>query len=364
MKGSINCTIIKNFANLRILRSSKTYFMKPVFCFGELLLRMSPLPSSQWIHEACMPVYVGGAELNVAAALAAWGAPVQYCTALPQNALSADICHVLSAKQIDVSPIHFSGNRIGVYYLTQGADLQHSGVIYDRAYSSFSELQPGTINWDEVLRDAGWFHFSAISPALTANTAAVCKEALMAAVKKGIPISVDLNHRAKLWKWGKEPYDVMPELVEFCDLVMGNIWSANALLGIPVDANIHDKQNKQSYLQHANDTAQNVMKQFTKCKTVAQTFRFDEDNGIRYYATLNKGQQQYVSKEYWAKTIRDKVGSGDCFMAGLLYGLHYQLSPQNSIDFAAAAAIGKMNETGDNTAQTVAMVQQIINSHE
>ncbi len=338
--------------------------MKPIFCFGELLLRMSPLPQSQWIHQACMPVYIGGAELNVAAALAACEVPVQYCTALPQNALSEDICDVLSAKQIDGSPIHFSGNRIGIYYLTQGTDLKHSGVIYDRAYSSFSELQPGMINWNEVLKEAGWFHFSAISPALNANTTAVCKEALEAAVAKGMGISVDLNHRAKLWKWGKEPVDVMPELVDYCDVIMGNIWSANTLLGIPVDEDIHDKGSKPSYLQHAHDTAQNIMQRFPKCKTVAQTFRFDNDNNIRYYAALNDEQQQYVSKEYWVKTIKDKVGSGDCFMAGLLYGLYHQQSLQHTIDFAAAAAVGKMNEIGDNTAQTVAMIQQTMNSHE
>lgn len=328
------------------------------------MLRMSPLSQSQWIQQACMPVYIGGAELNVAAALAAWNVPVQYCTVLPQNALSADICDVLSAKQIDVSSIHFSGNRIGIYYLTQGTDLKHSGVIYDRAHSSFSELQRGMINWEEVLKGAGWFHFSAISPALNENIAAVCKEALETAVAKGISVSVDLNHRAKLWKWGKNPVDIMPELVAHCDVIMGNIWSANALLGVALDASVHDKRSKQSYLHHAEETAQHIMQQYPKCKTVAQTFRFDTDNGIRYYATLNDVQQKYVSKEYCVKTIRDRVGSGDCFMAGLIYGLQHHHSPQYIVDFAAAAAVGKMNETGDNTKQTVAMVQQTMNSHE
>ena len=120
--------------------------MISIFCFGELLLRMSPLPAAQWIHDACMPVYIGGAELNVANALARWQVPVKYGTALPDNALSADICTVLTANGIDVSPIHYAGNRIGIYYLTQGTDLKHAGVIYDRAYSSFSALQPGMIN--------------------------------------------------------------------------------------------------------------------------------------------------------------------------------------------------------------------------
>ncbi len=338
--------------------------MKPVFCFGELLLRMSPLPSARWIHEASMPVYVGGAELNVATALARWKMPVQYCTALPANTLSEDICSVLMSAGIDVSPIHFSGSRIGIYYLTQGADLKHAGVIYDRAHSSFSQLQPGMIDWNIVLKDAGWFHFSAISPALSGQAAAVCKEAITAAKTKGITISVDLNYRSKLWQYGKQPADVMPALVEDCDIIMGNIWSANTLLGIPADAAIHEKNSKDAYLQHATATAQSLMQQYPKCKWVAQTFRFDKYDGIQYYAALNDAQQQYMSKEFNLPSIKDKVGSGDCFMAGLIYGLLHQQPPQHIIDFAAAAAIGKMNEVGDATKQTVQMVEQTIQQHD
>lgn len=336
--------------------------MKPVLCFGELLLRMSPLPAAQWIYDACMPVYIGGAELNVANALACWQIPVKYCTALPSNTLSADICNVLTATGIDVSPVHFSGNRVGIYYLTQGTDLKHAGVIYDRAHSSFSELQPGTIDWDKVLDNVNWFHFSAISPALNENIVAVCKEALEAASSKGITISVDLNHRAKLWQYGKQPAEIMPALVQYCDIIMGNIWSANALLGIQVDADIHAKKSKAAYLHHATETAQHIMQQHPKCKWVAQTFRFDHNDGIKYYTALNNVQQQYVSKEYYIETVQDKVGSGDCFMAGLIYGLYNQHPPQHIIDFAAAAAVGKMNEVGDATNQTIDMVEQIIKS--
>ena len=338
--------------------------MKSVICFGELLLRMSPLPAAQWIQNASMPVYVGGSELNVAAALASWQQPVTYSTALPQNVLSADICNTLNAQGIDTSAIHFSGSRIGVYYLTQGTDLKHTTVIYDRAHSAFSELQPGMINWDEIIKNAGWFHFSAISPALNANAAMVCKEAVTAAAKKGLTISVDLNHRAKLWQWGKQPVDVMPELVEHCDVIMGNIWSADALLGIPADADIHAKKSKAAYLQHATNTAQKLMQQFPKCKTVAQTFRFDkEETAVKYYAALDDGKQQCVSKEYNVTTT-DKVGSGDCFMAGLIYGLCHKFPLQKMVDFAAAAAVGKMNETGDTTKQTKDGIEQLMNSHE
>ncbi|HEX5150729.1 MAG TPA: sugar kinase [Parafilimonas sp.] len=334
--------------------------MKKVLCFGEFLLRMSPSLNKKWIHEANMPVYLGGAELNVATALAKWGIPVKYFSVLPDNYLSKEICEELRTKNIDVSPIEFSGSRIGIYILAQGTDLKHTGVIYDRAHSSFSELKPGIINWDEKLDDVSWFHFSAISPALNENVAAVCREVVSAAVRKGITISVDLNHRAKLWQYGKNPLEIMPGLVEHCDVVMGNIWSANSLLGIGLDENIHDKKSKAAYLEHADTTAKLIMQKFPKCKTVAQTFRFDHENGIKYYAALNDANHQYVSGEFIAGQVVDKVGSGDCFMAGLIYGLSNDLLPGEIMNFAAAAAVGKLQEKGDSTNQDLASIRSKI----
>ncbi|HRI22987.1 MAG TPA: sugar kinase [Panacibacter sp.] len=334
--------------------------MKKIFCFGELLLRMSPLLNGEWIRSAVMPVHIGGAELNVASALAKWNIPVQYFSVLPDNYLSKEILGHLSKKNIDVSPVQFSGNRIGSYYLPQGTDLKNTGVIYDRAYSSFSELKPASIDWDQLLGNAEWFHFSAISPALNADAAMVCKEAVAAAFKKGLTISVDLNYRSKLWQYGKQPVEIMPGLVQYCDVIMGNIWSANSLLGIALDKNIHDKKSKAAYLGHASETAENIMLQFPICKTVANTFRFDEGAGIEYYASLNMHNTQYVSPEFCTATVVDKVGSGDCFMAGLIYGLYKGHMPQNIVNFAAAAATGKLQETGDTTQQTIEQVEALI----
>ncbi len=336
--------------------------MKKIICFGELLLRMSPALNRQWIHDASMPVYVGGAELNVATALAKWNAPIKYCSAIPDNYITREIIEELTEKTIDVSSIIFSGSKLGFYYLSQGADLKQGGVIYDRAYSSFWELKSGAINWDEILNDVNWFHFSAISPALNENVAAVCKEALQVASSKNITISVDLNYRARLWQYSKHPTEIMPALVEHCDVMMGNIWSANNLLGIDVDENIHDKKSKSAYLDHATVTAHAIMQQFPKCKTVAQTFRFDHENGIKYYAALNDARQQYVSKKFYTDTVADKIGSGDCFMAGLIFGLYNRLSLQHTINYAAAAAFGKLHEIGDTTSQTVEDVEKIMNA--
>lgn len=327
--------------------------MKKIFCFGEILLRMSPAINGEWIKESSMAVHVGGAELNVANALAKWTVPVEYCSAAPDNYLSKEIIADLQQKNIDTTPFIFSGTRIGIYFLAQGTDLKHAGVIYDRAHSSFSELKPGTIDWDEKLKHADWFHFSAISPALSEQTAILCKEAVEAAARKKIIISVDLNYRSKLWQYGKKPVDIMPELVQHCDIIMGNIWSANDLLNINLDKNIHAKNNKESYLQHALLTADAIRKEYAKCVTVANTFRFDSGDGVKYYASLNDETGQYVSKEFYINRVIDKVGSGDCFMAGIIYSKLNNYSPQQTINFAASAAIGKMAETGDATKQSV-----------
>lgn len=325
--------------------------MKRVFCFGELLLRLSPELNGEWIRQNAMPVFIGGAELNVATALAKWQVPVSYGTAIPDNYLSKEITAFIDQKGIDTSKIIFSGDRIGTYYLPQGTDLKHAGVIYDRAHSSFSELQPGQINWDELLNDVSWFHFSAISPALNARVAAVCKEAVEAASKKGITVSVDLNYRAKLWQYGKQPFEVMPELVEHCDVIMGNLWAAEKMLGITVDENLANC--KEGYIEHAIKTSEAINGQFSKCKQVANTFRFDVNAGVCYYATLFTQNKLYVSQEHNTSYFVDKVGSGDTFMAGLVYGNYNSLQPQEIIDFAAAAAFNKLFIKGDATTASV-----------
>lgn len=304
-----------------------------------------------------MPVYVGGAELNVATALANWEVPVRYSTALPENSLADDMVGYVADQGIDPSGIVRFGQRIGTYYLPQGTDLKNAGVIYDRAHSSFSELTVGKVDWDTILEDISWLHVSAISPALSARVAGACQELLEVASAKGITVSMDLNHRARLWQYGMAPVDVTPALVEHCDVVMGNIWAANALLGIPVDEHIHAKGQPADYLAHALATSEAIQQQFPRCKVVANTFRFDmPPAGLRYYTTLYVDGQQYASPTFVTDSVVDRVGSGDCFMAGLIYGLYNRHDLQAIVDFASAAAFGKLQELGDATGQSVADV--------
>ena len=333
--------------------------MGNVLSFGEILLRLSPLLQGEWLEQNNVSAYVGGAELNVAAALAKWNIPVMYCSAMPDNFLSREIINYIEQKGINTSAFYFGGERIGIYYLPQGADLKHAGVIYDRVHSSFADLRPGMIDWDEVLENVSWFHFSAISPAVSEDAADVCEEALKAASAKKITISADLNYRAKLWQFGKKPVEVMPSLVKYCDVIMGNVWSANTLLGIPVDENIHSDTSKEAYLNHSLKTSQQIQQKFPKCTSVANTFRLDyKEQGIRYFTALYQNEKQVSSPEFLADTIADKVGSGDCFMAGLIYGLYNHHPQQKVIDFATSAAYGKLYEKGDITSQDVLMIEE------
>ncbi len=327
--------------------------MGKLLCFGELLLRLAPELNGEWIKKSSTPVYIGGAELNVAKALALWGNDVRYFTSIPADSLTREIVESLKNEHIDTGSILFQQGRTGIYYLPQGADLKHSEVIYDRAYSSFYNLKPGMIDWKHILEDVSWFHFSAITPALNESLAAVCEEGLKVAKSMNIPVSVDLNYRSKLWKYGKAPVEVMPGLVDYCDTIMGNIWSAHSLLNNSISNHISEFKSREEYLQEAKNSANQLLQRFRSCRQVAYTFRFDEQQGIRYYGTLINKADQYNSAEYSSDQIIDKVGSGDCFMAGLIHSHNHSYSDQETIEFATAAAFTKLQIEGDSTTLTV-----------
>lgn len=342
--------------------SDKDYSSGSVLNFGELLLRITPDAGGDWLKENSIPVFVGGAELNVATALALWDVPSRYFTALPKNGMSEQLVSFVQEKDIDTSSIYYHGKRVGLYFLTKGQDLKNDALIYDRANSAFAELTTGLIDWDKVLDGITWFHFSAICPAISQNVADVCKEALEAASRKGITISVDLNYRAKLWQYGKQPIDVMPELAQYCDLIMGNIWAAERMLGVKVDELVTESGQKSLYVKEGQKSSEDIIKQFPKCKAVANTFRFtaDDNTNVEYYTALYTGDKLYLSGEHRAETIIDKVGSGDCYMAGLIYGFYNNYDPQQIVDFATAAAFTKLFVNSDATNRSVEFIEQAI----
>ena len=337
--------------------------MGKILSYGELLLRVCPDADGNWLEENSLPFYVGGAELNVATALALWALPSAYFTALPDNFMSKQLVEYVEGLGIDASPVQFEGDRVGLYYLHKGKDLKNSGVIYDRAHSSFSEIKTGTINWDEVLSDVSWFHFSAICPALSQASADLCEEVLKEASARNIKISIDLNYRAKLWQYGKQPNEVLPTLVQYCDVVMGNVWAAEKMLGLPVSATLVEEDQKKAYLEQARITSEALVKQYPKCMAVANTFRFDQDKGIKYYTTLYTGQLLHVSHEYGTDSIVDKVGSGDCFMAGLIYGFYNKHQPASILEFATAAAFSKLFIASDATTLGVEEIKERVKNY-
>jgi|694.fasta_scaffold57728_2 2-dehydro-3-deoxygluconokinase len=327
--------------------------MSKVLCFGEILLRYSPEIDGASLRNNLMPVYIGGAELNVASALAKWGIPVGMASVLPNNFFSDQIKYQINSNNIESTSIIPYGNKIGIYYLGQGSDMKNAAVFYDREYSSFAELQSGIIDWNEVFKNVDWFHLSAIAASLTLNTVKVCKEALEAAKRLGIFISFDLNYRPKLWNYGYEPQHIIPELVQYADLLMGNLWSADKLLGIKCTLEDASNISNDELIAAALSSFSSIRKLYKSTK-LAYTFRMEN----QYFAVYESEGNLYISKTYSVNDIVDKVGSGDCFMAGLIYGNLQLNNPQNIIDFATAAAVGKLYEKGDTTNQSV---QSIIN---
>ena len=337
--------------------------MSKVLSFGELLLRICPDAGGQWLQDNQLPFYVGGAEANVATALAQWDLPSAYLTALPQNFLSEQLVGYLQSRGVQTDATVYQGERIGLYYLPKGKDLKNAGVIYDRAHSAFADLKPGTIAWDEVFAGVSWFHFSAICPAINQDVADVCAEALKAAAQMNITISLDLNYRAKLWKYGKNPVEVMPLLAQYCDLIMGNIWAAHNMLGIGLDEQLISSLDKQHLLEQALRSSEEIIRQFPRCKVVANTFRFDYKQGIRYFTTLYTDGELHQSQEYLLDQILDKVGSGDCFMAGLIYGFYHKREPADTLAFATAAAVNKLFILSDATTSTVADIEKTLHTY-
>ncbi len=336
--------------------------MGKVLCFGEILLRYSM--GGDFPQQEDVAAYIGGAESNVALSLAKWNIPVAYCTAMPDHFLSDMILSHYSKMGIDTNTVIKSGERIGSYYLNQGADVKNTAVIYDRKHSSFSELKPSSINWENVFEGVSWFHFTAISPALNANIAALCEEALIVATKKGITISLDLNYREKLWKYGIEPIDIMPKLARYADVIMGNIWAAEKMLGITINPELIVLGKDINLVEQAQNTALEILTKYPNCKTVANTFRFNEAEGVKYFAVLYQGGRSYTSKTLFAEKPIDKVGTGDCFMAGLIYGTLCAKEPQQTVEFAARAAYLKLFIKGDATTSETEEIEQLIQQDE
>ncbi|WP_034256992.1 sugar kinase [Adhaeribacter aquaticus] len=331
-----------------------------VLAFGELLWRLASVSKTFGPAEH-LQVFPGGAEANAVSNLGLWQIPISYLTVVPDNELSAKALGELENAGVDTSVTIKQGDRMGLYFLLSANGLTTGQVVYDRKYSAFSQLTPGMIDWETILDDYSWFHWSALTPALSENLAGVCKEALEVAHRKGLTISVDLNYRNRLWDYGKTPLEIMPELVQYCDIIMGNIWASNKMLGTPIDESLDRNTGVERYLEYAELTSKAIIEKHPQCKHVAFTYRFMDNPGHNlFYGTYYDGSKQYNSAVYETNELIDRIGSGDAFMAGLIYSLYNGLAGQEVIDFTTSAAFQKLFVHGDFGKSTLEQVKENI----
>lgn len=334
--------------------------MKKVVTFGEVMLRLSAPGYERFFQSPELKATFGGGEANVAVSLANYGVPVSFVTALPQNDIANACIRELRAMGVETDNIVRAGERMGIYFLETGAVSRASKVIYDRAHSSVSEVKPGMINWEEIFEDAEWFHWTGITPAISRSAADVCLEAIQAANKAGVTVSTDLNYRKNLWKYGKTAGEVMPTLVEGCDVVLGNEEDAAMALGIHPDGVDVTKGHveAEAYLS----VSQKIMKQFPRCKKVITTLRGSVSaNHNSWSGVLYDGKTLFKAPEYQITHIVDRVGGGDSFMGGLIYGLlTYTEDDQKALNFAVAASCLKHTVFGDYNRVSVAEVEKLM----
>jgi 2-dehydro-3-deoxygluconokinase len=333
---------------------------KRIVTFGEIMLRLSPPGYQRFSQARKFDVIYGGGEANVAASLANYGLPVDFVTRIPENDIGEACINYLRQYGIGVDKIVRGGERLGIYFLEMGSMQRGSKVVYDRAYSAISTVEPGMIDWQAVFTEAGWFHWTGITPAISAGTAAVCLEAVQAAKEMGLIVSCDLNYRKKLWKWGKSPSEVMPELVSFTDVAIGNEEDADKVFGIraPESDVTAGKVEADQYLY----VCEKLNERFPNLKTIAITLRGSVSASYNTWsAVLWRDGEFFVGPFYDITHIVDRVGGGDSFMGGLIYGLRtYGEDYQKALDFAVSASCLKHSIFGDFNLVTVDEVEKLM----
>ena len=335
--------------------------MSKVVTFGEIMLRLATPEHLRFRQARSFNATFGGGEANVAVSLANYGIDVDYVTRLPQNDLGAACAAELRSFGGGTSNIVYGGERLGIYYLETGAVARPSKVVYDRAHSSAATVERGMIDWEQVLAGADWFHWTGITPAISASAAEVCLDACRAANSLGVKVSCDLNYRKNLWKYGKTAAEVMPALVECCDVILGNEEDAEKVFGIKPEG--FDAASTQGEVDAAafRSVCSQLMARFPRAKKVVITLRgsINADHNT-WGGVLFDGETLYRSPRYDITDIVDRVGGGDSFMGGLIYGLLTYDDDQRALNFAAAASALKHTIYGDFNMVSVAEVENLM----
>jgi 2-dehydro-3-deoxygluconokinase len=333
---------------------------KKVITFGDIMLRLATPGYLRFSQSNELTATFGGGEANVAVSLANYSIPVDFVTRLPENDIGRACMMDLRKHGVGTSKIVWGGKRLGIYFLETGAVSRGSKVVYDRDHSAVSEIKQGMIDWDAVFEDAAWFHWTGITPAISQSAADVCLEAIKKANELGVTVSCDLNYRKNLWKYGKTAGDVMPELVAGTDIILGNEEDAEKVLGIkPEGVDVTGGHVEGAAYE---SVSKQIMERFPRCKKVITTLRGSVNaNHNTWSGVLWDGQKLYEAPTYQITHIVDRVGGGDSFMGGLIYGLlTYKGNDQKALNFAVAASCLKHTVYGDFNEVTVDEVEKLM----
>jgi len=320
-------------------------------------LRLKPLNWERFFQSPLLEATFGGGEANVAVGLARFGLNVAYVSVIPKNAIGDACIGELRRQGVDTSLIVRKGNRLGIYFLEAGANQRPSKVIYDRSHSAIAEASSGDINWDKVFDGVSWFHITGITPAISLSTSELSLEAVIKAREKGIIISCDLNFRKNLWQYGKSAPGVMGELVKYADIVMGNEEDCQKSLGIKVDVDVESGKLQTEKYRELTDRVLNLYPNIKKITITLRESHSANNNG--WSAVLNNRKEFFISKKYEIHNIIDRVGGGDTFAAGLIYGFNNLHNDTESLEFAVASSCLKHSIHGDLPLLTVEEVKNI-----
>jgi 2-dehydro-3-deoxygluconokinase len=334
--------------------------MQRFITFGEVMLRLKSPGYERFFQSPMLEATFGGGEANVAVGLSRLGLNTAFVSAIPDNPIGNACLAELRKHGIDTSLIVRQGDRLGIYFLENGANQRPSVVVYDRAHSAISEAKVGDIDWNTVFDGATWFHVTGITPAISLSTSELALEAVKTAREKGVMISCDLNFRKKLWKYGKSAPEVMGELVKYVDIALGNEEDCQKSLGIEIDV---DVESGELQTEKYRELTNKVLQTYPNLKKIAITMR--ESHSADYNgwsATLNNREEFLVSQKYEIHDIVDRVGGGDAFTTGLIYGLNILETDQEALEFAVAASCLKHSIPGDLPLVTVKEVQSLLTS--
>jgi len=329
-----------------------------VLTFGEIMLRLKAPGHERFFQSPMLEATFGGGEANVAVSLANYGMDAEFLTVLPKNDIAESCIREMRYFGVGTGKIVRGDGRMGIYFLEGGANQLPSKVVYDRAYSAIAMAKPGDIDWDKTFDNVGWFHISGITPAISESAMLLSLDSVKEAKKRGITVSCDLNYRKNLWKYGKKASDVMCEMAKYVDVAIANEEDVQKSLGITVDVNVESGQlDREKY----RALGSKVLELYPNMKMIAITLRESHSadwNG--WAACLNDGTNFYVSKKYEIRDIIDRVGGGDSFAGGLIYGLHTYESKQQALEFAVAASCLKHSVIGDFNRVGVSDVEKLM----